>query len=779
MMVEKFGISQPVRRREDTRFLTGRGTYADDVNVARQAFASFVRSDIPHGKIRAIATDAAANAPGVIGVFTGADLAAAGLGGQVPRALLPGFVPTPTPRPGLADTFVRHVGEPVVVVVAETRAQADDAAGLVEIDIETLPAAIEISDAIAPGAPVIWPAAPGNVCQEWTHGDREAADRAFADAAHVTRLQLRNNRVVVNPMEVRTSLAEYDREDERYTLTCSSQGVHYMHEVLCEQIFRIPGEKMRVRTHDVGGGFGVKEQPYPEDVAILFAAKALGRPVKWTGSRSEHFLCDNQARDANIDAALALDADGNFLALRVTVDDAMGAYYAGHGPFISVRNMTNGLPLVYRTPIVDTTVRLVFTNTGSVGPYRGAGREQAALIVERLIDEAARETGRDPLELRRCNYIPPSAMPYETPAGRTYDSGEFEAVLDKAVVTADWEGYPARRAASEAAGKIRGRGLASCMECVGAVPFEGAILRFNEQNSLDLVVASQSQGQGHETSFVQVVADRLGLPFDAITLHQGDSDDVPIGLATIGSRSMIMTGSAIANTCDAVIEKGRALAAHLLEAATADIEFADGGFRVAGTDRQIGLLEIANKVRTLRAAPDGLPDGVPDSLDSEEEFHAADQYFPNGCHICEIEIDPETGKIDIERYVAIDDVGTVVNPMIVHGQVHGGVVQGIGQALMENSVYDRAGQLLTGSFMDYPLPRARDIPDLVTDFHPVPSPANPLGVKGIGEAGMVGAIPAVMNAIADALATRGRTVDFDMPATPEKIWRALAKALTR
>lgn len=775
-MVEKFGISQPVRRREDTRLLNGRGTFADDVNVDRQAYASFVRSQVAHGTIGAIKTEAARNAPGVIGVFTGADLVAAGMHGQVPRNLLPGFVPTPTPRPGLADTFVRHVGEPVAVVIAETRAQADDATDLVVVEIEELPAAIQIADALAPGAPVIWPAAPGNVCQEWTHGDRDAADRAFADAAHVTRLLLHNNRVVVNPIEVRTSLAEYDNADERYTLTCASQGVHYMHEVLSEQMLRIPGEKLRVRTHDVGGGFGVKEQPYPEDAAILFAAKAVNRPVKWTGSRSEHFLSDNHARDANIDAALALDAAGNFLALRVTVDDAMGAYYAGHGPFISVRNMTNGLPLVYRTPVLDVTVRLVFTNTGSVGPYRGAGREQAALIVERLIDEAARETGQDPLELRRRNFIPPSAMPYETPAGRTYDSGEFEAVLDKAVKTSDWDGYEARQRASAAAGKLRGRGLASCMECVGAVPFEGAILRFNEDDKLDLVVASQSQGQGHETSFVQVVAERLGIANDVISLHQGDSDDVPIGLATIGSRSMIMTGSAIANTCDAVIDKGIALAAHVLEAAVADIEFTDGTFRLAGTDREIGIMELASSARTLRLAPDDTPDDLPESLDSEEEFRASDQFFPNGCHICEIEIDPETGTIVVDSYVAIDDVGTVINPMIVHGQVHGGVAQGIGQALMENSIFDATGQLLTGSFMDYAMPRARDIPGITTDFHPVPSPANPLGVKGIGEAGMVGAIPAVMNAIADALATRGGRVDFDMPATPEKIWRSLANA---
>lgn len=723
-MVEKFGTSQPVRRREDSRLLNGRGTFAGDVNLDGQTYASFVRSQVAHGTIRTIRTDAAQNAPGVIGVFTGADLIAAGIRGQVPRELLPGFVTTPTPRLGLADTFVRHVGEPIAVVIAETRAQADDATDLVEVDIEERPAAIQIGDALAPGAPVIWPKAPGNVCQKWTHGDRDAANQAFADAAHMRRLLLHNNRVVVNPMEVRTSLAAYDSAGERYTLTYSSQSVHYMHEVLSEQMLRIPGEKLRVRTHDVGGGFGVKEQPYLEDAAILFAAKAVGRPVKCTGSRSEHFLSDNHARDANIDAALVLDAEGNFLALRVTVDDAMGAYYAGHGPFISVRNMTNGLPLVYRTPILDVTVRLLFTNTGSVGPYRGAGREQAALIVERLIDEAARETGQDPIKLRRRNFIPSSAMSYETPAGRTYNSGKFEAVLDKAVKISDWDGYEAWQNANAAAGKLRGRGLPSCMECVGAVPFEGAIFHFSEDNKLDLVVASQSQG--HETSFVQVVAERLGIPNEAISLRQGDSDDVPIGLGTISSRSMIMTGSAISNTCDAVIDKGLAVAAHVLEAALVDIEFTDGIFRVAGTDRKIGLMELASSARTLRLAPNDTPDDLPESLDSDGEFRAGDQYFPNGCHICESEIDPETSTIAVDRYVAIDDVGTVINPMIVHGQVHGGVAQGIGQALMENSVFDASGQLLTGSFMDHAMPRARDIPSMTTDFHPMPSPTNPL-----------------------------------------------------
>jgi len=776
-MAEKHGIAQPVRRREDVRFLTGRGAYADDVNFAGQAYASFVRSPVAHGVIRAVRTDAAARAPGVIAVYTGEALHAAGLGHIVARwpryaaAQVQSDPPLHTPRPGLALDRVRHVGEPVAVVVAETRAQADDAADLVELDIEALPAAATIADATAPGAATIWDDAPGNIGAVWHKGDKAAADAAFAAAAHVTRLSLVNNRLVANPLEVRTSLAAWDGAAERYTLTASSQGVQYFMEILCEQVFDMPREKMRVLTHDVGGGFGVKEQPFPEDIAILFAARALDRPVKWTGSRSEHFLGDAHARDAVIEAALALDEEGNFLALRVAVDDAMGAHYACNGTGMPMRNMPNGLPLVYRTPVIDIDVRLVVTNTVSVGPYRGAGREQASYIVERLVDEAARQTGHDPVALRRRNMIPASAMPYVTPVGRTYDSGDFEGVLDKTLALADWDGFAARRAASEAAGKLRGRGLASYLEATGGFPHEGAKIEFTGDGGIDLVVASQSQGQGHETSFVQVVAERLGVPFERIRLRQGDSDTAPLGLATIASRSMTMAGSAIALTCDAVIDKGRHAAAHLLEASVADIEFAGGAFRVAGTDREVALLDLAARVKTLAADPG---DDLPASLDAMEEFDAADQFFPNGCHVCELEIDPDTGVVTVDRYTAVDDVGTVVNPMIVHGQIHGGVAQGLGQALMETVVYDRDGQLLTGSFMDYAMPRAADQPALAVDFHPVPSPANPLGVKGAGEAGVVGALPAVMNALADALAQRGATLDFDMPATPEKVWRALS-----
>ncbi len=773
-MLGKHGIAQPVRRREDVRFLTGKGRFSDDVRCDSQVYAAFVRSPVAHGTIVGIDVATAAAAPGVVAVFDGDDLAEAGVGHIVARwpkyqsAQIQSARPLHTPRPGLAQGKVRHVGEAVVLVLAETLAQARDAADMVVLEIEELPAAVTIADAVAPGAPIVWDDAPGNIGLVWHRGDKEAANVAFAEASHVSQLSLVNNRLVAAPLEPRTSIAEWDEEDGRFTLIASSQGVQYFMEILCEQVFDIPRTEMRVLTGDVGGGFGVKEQPFPEDIAILFAARALRQPVKWTGTRSEHFLGDSHARDAVIDASIALDADGNFLALRVAVDDAMGSYYACNGTGMPLRNMPNGLALVYRTPVIDIDVRLILTHTNSVGPYRGAGREQASYIVERLVDQAARETGRDPIELRRRNMISPDQMPYATPVDRTYDSGEFEAVLDKTVELADWDGFSERRAKSERAGKLRGRGIASYLECIGGSPHEGAKIEFLDDGTVDLVVATQSQGQGHETSFVQVIAERLGLPFEAINLRQGDSDIAPRGIATIASRSMTMAGSAIALTCDAVIEKGHVAAAHLLEASVVDIEFSNGEFQVRGTDRKIPLLDLAVQVKEI------LVEDVPTNLDSSEEFEAPEQYFPNGCHVCELEIDPDTGVVTLDRYTAIDDCGIVINPPIVHGQVHGGVMQGIGQALMEEIIYDReTGQLLTGSFMDYRMPRAVDQPQMQVDFHEVPSPTNPLGVKGVGEAGIVGALPAIFNALADALATRGAVVDFQMPATAEKVWRAL------
>jgi carbon-monoxide dehydrogenase large subunit len=774
-MTGKFGISQPVRRREDIRFVTGRGRYSDDVNVSRQAHAAFLRSDFAHGELRRLDVSEARKAPGVLGVFTGEDLLAGGIG-PIPYLPLANFDLTPTdaPRPGLAQGRVRHVGEPIVCVVAETAAQAHDALQDIVVEIDPLPAVSDIERATAPDAPILWEEAPGNISLAWQSGDPAPIEDAFAKAAHVTRLKLLNTRLVPNPIEPRACIASYDAVTGSYEFITTSQGVRYMVHVLCDHVLKIPYDKMRVITHDVGGGFGVKEQPYPEDVAVLHAARVLNRPVKWLAMRGENILSDNHARDAVVDCALALDDSGHFTAIRATVYAAMGAYFACHGPHGSVRNTTFGLPAVYRTPLSHVAVKAVMTNTAPVGPYRGAGREQAAYIVERLVDEAARKTGIDRIELRRRNFIPRSAMPYRTPSERLYDSGDFEALLDKAIEASDWDGYAGRVKQSRAKGLLRGRGVSSFLECVGASHYEAADIRFTDDGRVLLVLATQSQGQGHETSFPQVVSERLGIDYDRVFVIEGDSADVPNGYATVGSRSMIMAGSALANTCDIIIEKGRRAAAHILETAESDVEFGNGEFRVVGTDRHIRLLDLARQVKRLKNAPEELPD----TLDSTGDYTAPDMHFPNGCHICEIEVDPETGKVTIDRYTAADDVGTVVNPLIVHGQLHGGVAQGIGQALMELCQYDDEGQLLTGSFMDYAMPHAHDLPSIKTEFVPVPSPKNPLGVKGAGECGVTGSLAAVMNAIADVLAQVGAPTDFDMPATPEKVWRALQRGRT-
>lgn len=766
-------VSRSARRREDLRLLTGRGVYADDIDLPGQAHAVFVRAAAAHGILNGIDTAAARAAPGVLGVFTAADLNAAGIG-RIPYLPIPGFaMPTPVeaPRPALADGRVRHVGEPVAVVVATTRAQAEDAAELVMPDIAWLPAAVDTGGAVEPGAPIVWDDAPDNIGLTWHGGDQAATAAAFARAAHVTRLRVVNNRVIANPIEPRTAIASYDAQSEAWSLICASQGVQYMLRVLCDHTFKVPRERMLVFTHDVGGAFGVKEQPYPEDVCILHAARALGRPVKWRGTRGEHLLSDNHGRDAVMDAELALDAEGNFLAVRLHVLDAMGAYYSVHGPYVTIRNTTNGLPLVYRTSAIDVTVKLVLTNTASTGPYRGAGREAAALVMESLVDAAARETARDPIALRRQNMIPPAAMPYRSPSGRLYDSGAFEDVLDKALALADWAGFAGREAASRAAGRLRGRGVCCFLECVGGLLYESADIRFTADGGIDLVVATQSSGQGHETSFPQLVAGLLGVPEALIRLRQGDSRDVPRGLASIASRSLLMAGSALSISCDLILRKARTLAAHHLEVADADLAFDAGLFRVAGTDRAVSLLSLA---AWLRQGPT-LPDGLPRSLDSTGDFDAEELNFPNGCHICEVEIDPDTGAIVVDRYTAVDDVGVAIHPVIVHGQVMGGVAQGLGQALVERIVYDPDGQLLSGSFMDYAMPRALDVPAMAVALHEVPARSNPLGVKGAGESGVTGSVAAVSNAVADALARAGATGRVEMPATPEKIWRALRR----
>jgi len=771
MATGQFGISQHVTRREDARLITGGGNYADDTNMNRQAYAAFLRSPVGHADLKAIDVSAAAAAPGVIAVYVGEDLKTAGVGpipNVTPFMNRDGSPMLKTQRPAVAVGRVRHVGEIIAVVVAESTALAQDAVDLIDLDVDTLPAVVDVRDAAAEGAMEIWDDIPGNMCLDFQIGDEDKARAAIDNAAHVVKLTLSTNRLMAAAMEPRSAVARFDDADGRYELITGSQGVNAMRNMLADVIFQVPHEQMHVRTNDVGGGFGMKTQAYPEYVAILFAAKATGRPVKWQGSRSEAFLADNQARDGVMNGTMAFDADGKIQGFRVDMIAAMGGYLSSHGPAAATRNVCNCLTGCYDNPALEFQVRCYMTNNIPIGPYRGAGRPEAAYMLERMMDQAARELGIDRIELRRRNFVKPGQMPYTTSLGQVYDSGEFEAEMDKALELADWDGFPARRAASEADGKLRGIGMSCFVETAGGYLEEGAKLVFTEDGFVEARLAVQSNGQGHVTSFAQVVSDLLQVPYEKVRIVEGDSFETPgTGFASVASRSMALASGAISVTSDAVIAKGMALASHVLEAAEADIEYGDGEFRVTGTDRAIDIFALAAK-----AGSDDLPDDAPDSLDSEEDFKSPEQTYPNGCHICEVEIDPETGVIEVLSYIAVDDCGTVINPMIVHGQVHGGVAQGLGQILGEHAIYDDDGQLLAGSFMDYMMPRATDMPDMKLGFHSVPCTTNPVGAKGAGEAGTTGALAAGMNAIVDALSVRGIT-ELDMPATPPRVWAAL------
>jgi aerobic carbon-monoxide dehydrogenase large subunit len=769
----KFGIGQPVHRKEDPRLLRGQGRYADDIALPGQAFARVVRSHHAHGRLRGIDAAAALALPGVLAVYTAADFVCAGYGAILCKLPLknadgsPLFAP---PRPIFATERVRYVGEPLAMVVAETAQGAEDAAELVIPDIEPMAAVSYPEAALAADAPRLH-AERTNLCLDWRFGDDGAAERAFAEAAHVSRVRLVNNRIVVAAMEPRAAVAEFDRSSGRFTLHVGCQGVFGLRRALAEDLLRIDPERLRVLSYNVGGSFGMKAGAYPEYVGILHAAQALRRPVKWCDERSDSFVSDQQGRGTIIEGELALDHDGNFLAVRVRTTADMGAYLTAFGPAMPAVNMQKNLPSLYRTPVVAISTRCVFTNTVPIGPYRGAGRPEANYVMERLVDTAARDTGRDPAAFRRQNLIPKHAMPYRAASGLDYDSGDFGAVLDAGLEQADWAGFAARREASEAKGRLRGRGLACYLEVTAPPNSEMGGIRFEPDGRVTIVTGTLDYGQGHASAFAQVLVERLGLPFELIDLVQGDSDQLLVGGGTGGSRSIMASGKALLEASAEVIEKGRALAGHFLEAAAADIEFAAGTFRIAGTDRAIALLDLAARVRGSTR----LPDDLPHSLDAALITDSPPSAFPNGCHVAEVEIDPETGAVRLDRYTAVDDFGTLVNPMLAEGQVHGGVAQGIGQALLEHAVYDRQGQLLAGSFMDYALPRADAVPPIAVGFHPVPATSNPLGVKGCGEAGVTGALPAVMNAVIDALAARG-VRHLDMPATPERIWRALQEA---
>jgi carbon-monoxide dehydrogenase large subunit len=767
----KFGLAQPVRRVEDPRLLKGNGSYTDDITLPGTVHGVVLRSPHAAAVITGIDTAAAKSLPGVRAIYTAADLAADGIGTlpcAAPVKNRDGSAMVLPPHPVLADGRVRHVGDPVAFIVADTVKAARDAAEAVAVTYDIQPSITDLASATDDGAPLVWPEAKRNIAFDWQIGDPEKTEALFKQAAHVTRLTVVNNRIVVSSMEARAALAEFDAGTGRWTLRTNTQGGWLLKDLLAAAIFKVPAETFRILTPDVGGGFGMKIFLYAEHALTCYAARKLGRPVKWVSERSEAFLADTQGRDNITLGEIALDKDGKFLALRTRNVAGMGAYLSTFAPFIPTMAGTGVLASVYGFQAVHANVIGVFTNTVPVDAYRGAGRPESNYLVERLIDAAARELKIDRVELRRRNMVTPAAMPYTTPVGKTYDSGDFRVVLDAALKNADWAGFPARRAEAARHGKRRGIGLAYYLEATGGAPTERAEIRFADDGFVDVYVGTQSTGQGHETAYVQLTADRLGVPGEKVRVKQGDTDTIPTGGGTGGARSLYSEGQAILVTAATVIEKGKKAASEALEAAPGDIAFEAGRFTIVGTDRGIDILTLAATQRARAAKGEDVT-----TLDAAEVAEIKAHTFPNGCHIAEVEIDPETGVTRIVRYCVTDDVGKAVNPLIVRGQVHGGVAQGLGQAMLERTAYDReSGQLLSGSFMDYALPRADDLPDIKVELVEVPCASNPLGVKGAGEAGAVGSPPAVINAVVDALSGDGVT-HIDMPATPEVVWRAL------
>ena len=766
LSLARYGVGQPVPRTEDPVLLRGEGRYTDDLNEPGQAYAWIARSPHAHGLLKKIDTTAAKAMPGVLAIYTAADLAAYGPHKCIVPLVNRDGTPMKKPvRQALASGKVRYVGDPVACVVAETALQARDAAEAIELDIEPLPATSLASEAAKPEAPQLYDDVPGNVACDYHFGDAEKVTEAFRNAFHVAKLSLRNTRLVVAAMEPRAAICAFDAASGRFTLTAPGQGVFGMKGQLTE-ILGLAPEKIRIRSYNVGGSFGMKASIYPEYVCLAHAARALGRPVKWTDERSGSFVSDHHGRDHEMTAELALDKAGGFLAVRVTGYGNVGAWLGAVSPLMATLNAAKNTPGVYRTPLLQVSTKVVFTNTTPVGPYRGAGRPEGNYYMERLIDNAAAAMGIDRLELRRRNHIAPAQMPYKAASDMVYDSGEFANVFEKALEFSDLKGFPDRKKKSQSAGKLRGLGIGSYLEVTAPPSKEMGGIRFETggTNAGDVTIISGTldYGQGHAAPFAQVLSARLGVPFERVRLQQSDSDLLVHGGGTGGSRSMIMSGAAIAEASVKVIEKGRGLAAEALEAAPTDIEFRNGTFVVGGTDRKIGIMQLAEK--------------FPGKLDVTHVTEVIPSAFPNGCHVAEVEIDPETGVVQVVRYGSVNDFGTIVNPLLVEGQIHGGVMQGIGQALMETVRFDETGQLLTGSFMDYGLPRADDAP-FVFDFasHAVPATSNPLGIKGCGEAGCAGALTSVMNAIVDALSAYGIR-EFDMPASPERVWRAIQEA---
>jgi aerobic carbon-monoxide dehydrogenase large subunit len=770
----KFGIGQAVRRVEDRRFLLGQGRYVDDISLPGQCYGVTVLSPHAHARIKRIDIDKAKTAPGVLCVLTGADAAAQKLGSFTAH-LMPEDFGAPkghrTFQPVLNAEKVRFVGDRVAFVVAETLTQARDAAELVEVDYEPLPAVVNLEDTAKDGAPKVWEDCPqGNVGFRLMFGNKEATDAAFAQAKHVVQLRVENNRLSPVAMEPRAAIGDYNAAEESYTLYTTSQNPHGVRMEM-SHIFHVPENRIRVIAPDVGGGFGLKGNPFPDDALVLWAARRLRRPVKWVASRSESMLTDHCGRETVYYGELALDEHGKILALRARCLFQLGAYFVGAalaaGAF-SVRF----IPEAYDIQTMHILSQGLFTNTSQSGPYRGAGRPEAAYFTERLVEHAARVIGMDPAEIRRRNLIPPSKLPYATPTLWNYDSGEFQRLMDKCIELSDWKGFAARKKASQKNGKLRGRAVSYYIE-FGGIFNDRMDLRFNPDATLTILGGTHSHGQGHATVFAQLAHEWLGVPFESIRYVQGDTAQVPMGRGTYGARSAIVGGNALKAASEAIIEKGKQLAATLMEADAADIEFKDGQYRVVGTDKAITITDVA-KAAYAPMGPLTGKFGV--GLEASGSFSPEPPSHPNGAHVCELEVDPETGEVTIDRYFVVDDLGRVLNPLIVRGQIHGGVVQGLGQALLEHQVYDRqSGQLISGSFMDYGMPRADTMPNVEAELEEVPCKTNPLGVKGIGESGTIGAPPTVINALIDALAPLG--VDrIDMPATPLRVWQAISRA---
>ncbi len=777
------GIGAAVRRKEDARFLTGRGNYVDDINRPGQAYACFLRSPHAHAEIRSIDTAKAKAAAGVLAVFTGGDIQVGSLPCGWGVKNKDGSACIEPAHPVLAQVRVRHVGDPVAVVIAETRSQAKDVAELISVDYKPLPAVAAVEEAVKSGAPLVHDNARGNLCFDWQLVDTKAAvDAAFGKAAHVTSIEIVNNRLVPNAMEPRAAIGEFNRATGEHTLYTTSQNPHAIRLLMGAFVLQLPEHKLRVVAPDVGGGFGSKIFHYAEEAVVTWAAPKVGRPVKWTAERSESFATDAHGRDHVTHAELALDKDGKFLALRVSTLANLGGYLSTFAPAVPTYLYATLLAGTYTTPAIYAEVKGVFTNTTPVDAYRGAGRPESCYVIERLVSKAAREMKIDPAGLRRRNFIPKESYPYQTPVALAYDSGDYFATLDMALKSADYAGFAKRREEAARRGKLRGIGIATYIEACGVAPsavagalgaraglYESAEVRVHPTGSISVFTGTHSHGQGHETTFAQHVSERLGVPIEMVDVVHGDTSKIQFGMGTYGSRSLPVGGSALVKALDKIVEKGKKIAAHLLEASTADIEFKDGKYSVAGTDKSLAFGQVA----LTAYVPHNYPiEELEPGLDETAFYDPKNFTFPSGCYVAEVEVDRDTGHVEIARFTAADDFGTIVNPMIVAGQVHGGLAQGIGQALYENTVYDKDGQLVTGSLMDYCMPRADNLPSFDVATHGTRCAHNPMGVKGCGEAGAIGAPAAVMNAVVDALAPIG-VADIEMPATSERVWRAI------